>query len=154
MSVHPYVHPHIPPETGVSQKLAQASHGWMDMGRNEHTNVQIPLFSTELCSLWSSSGRCSAQTIATLPKYHSRARVPLTISCLWATGYNQESGSKCWATCSFFCSFTAHTFPCFALLALLVRFTALTRLLANSLTPKDCRRVKFSRCYQAVLHHR
>ena len=42
MSVHPYVHPHIPPEPGVSQKLAQASHGWMDMGTNEHTNVQIP----------------------------------------------------------------------------------------------------------------
>ena len=31
-------------------------------------------------------GRCPAYTIATIIKYQSRARVPMTISCLWATG--------------------------------------------------------------------
>ena len=36
-------------------------------------------------TLW---GRCPAYTIDTIQKYQSRARVPMTISCLWATGFN------------------------------------------------------------------
>ena len=31
--------------------------------------------------------RCPAPITATITKYQSRARVPMTISCLWATGF-------------------------------------------------------------------
>ena len=36
-------------------------------------------------SLW---GRCSTYITATIMKYQSKARVPMTISCLWATGFS------------------------------------------------------------------
>ena len=32
--------------------------------------------------------RCPAYITATITKYQSRARLPMTISCLWATGFN------------------------------------------------------------------
>ena len=38
-------------------------------------------------SLWS---RCPAYMIAAITKYQSRGRVPMTNSCLWATGYHQK----------------------------------------------------------------
>ena len=35
-------------------------------------------------SLW---GHCPAYLTAAIRKYQSRARVPMTISCLWVTGF-------------------------------------------------------------------
>ena len=38
--------------------------------------------------------RCPAPITATITKYQSRARVPMTISCLWATGYTHNSRTR------------------------------------------------------------
>ena len=76
------------------QRLAQASQKWMDGrtdGRMRRTDemdgrTDSPCILQDFVPSGSLRGRCPAYTIATIIKYQSRARVPMTISCLWATG--------------------------------------------------------------------
>ena len=59
--------------------------GWTDRQMYGHTDspyiLQDFVYS---CSLWSC---CPAHTTANATKYQSRARAPMTISCLWATAF-------------------------------------------------------------------
>ena len=52
---------------------------WMD--------IQIPPVLQDFIFSGSFRSRCPSSITATITKYQSRARVPMTISCLWPTGF-------------------------------------------------------------------
>ena len=66
-------------------------------------DVQISPILQDFVSSGSLRSRCPAPITATITKYQSRARVPMTISCLWATG---------WALEGFLCRIQGRNFDC------------------------------------------
>ena len=62
-----------------------------------------PCVLQDFVSSGSLRSRCPAPITATITKYQSSARVPMTISCLWATG---------WALEGFLCRIQGRNFDC------------------------------------------
>ena len=90
MSLRPYIHPYTRRMLDISHKLTQASHVQRDEQMNIWTDrrrYRFSLYSTELHPLQFPQGRCPPHEIVTITKYQNRARLPMTISCLWATGF-------------------------------------------------------------------
>ena len=74
--------------SGLGQPQGEGTDRRMDVRMYGHTDSPCILQDfVSSGSLWS---RCPAYMIATITKYQSRARVPMTNSCLWATGYHQK----------------------------------------------------------------
>ena len=98
-SVRPYVRTSARPPPGWPPSEAGSGlskmDGWTDgrmdgrMRRTDETDgrTDYPCILQDFVPSGSLRGRCPAYTIATIIKYQSRARVPMTISCLWATGF-------------------------------------------------------------------
>ena len=69
-----------PPQGPSDGRMDGRTDGWMD--------IQISPVLQDFVSSGSLRSRCPTHITATITKYQSRARVPMTISCLWATGYS------------------------------------------------------------------
>ena len=70
----------------ASQSWAQASQSRNCELRRMDEQTDSPCILQDFVPSGSLRGRCPAYITSTIKRYQSRARVPMTISCLWATG--------------------------------------------------------------------